>query len=345
MLSDWFTPPGEKPAAVVAHDGRLQTGHFDRPPQQLNFRDARLLARRTLLPRLVEWYGVGMAHPDWYFAVIVVQAERFSLMNLYGVDRHSREMFSHDVIATPRHARVAESPWGGETTFDRTGAWVRMRHDLAAHKHTVDVDLRAGKNRPAVRGQLVWHEDPTRSPALVALAPMGERRFIYNHKAQMPISGTLRVGNVDVTFAPDRDLANLDEVRACLGVRNHYRWVNFSGFDDQARIIGLNASDSRQRHASWGSENAMWLGAKLSFVGEVEFDLDPHDLMRPWRIRDRACRIDVTFTPEGGKSVAVGPLGAYHQKCGTFSGVLRDERGAEHSVNRYVGCCESVAVL
>ena len=354
-ITTYFVPPADapaQPATLVAPDGRLQTGRFARPYDMGDLRHCMALhgqVRTAIgLPRLIEWYGCGMAHPEMYVAVIVVQAQAMSFTVVYGVDRRSGERFSHHLIGRSSCAVVSPSPWAGRTEFSSRRGHVHMAHDLAHARHTVTLELARHGPSPAVHGTVVWHEDLARSPALVALAPhnpWNRGHFVYNHKAQMPISGSLQIGERTLTYDPARDIANLDEVRSHLGLRNHYTWFNFGGIDPQGRIVGLNASDNQQRHPEWGCENAIWAGDNLTVLGPVRLDFNPRDLDAPWLGRDAAGRMDVTFTPQGGMELRLGPLGQYHQKCGVFNGTLRDGHGEIHTVRDYVGCVEYMAVL
>ncbi|MGZ3451400.1 MAG: DUF2804 domain-containing protein [Polyangiales bacterium] len=328
------------PEDGVAADGRIHAGLFSAPVRRFSFDRSRSGAPT------VEWYGAGLAHPDHYFGLIVVRANVGSMTSLYGFDRRNRRYFSHDAIATRSRAQVSASPYRGTTRFSTSGFELAIDHDLENHQHRVHVEVAARRGRPSVSGELVWHERLERSPALAALVPLGGSRFVYNHKAQMPISGSLRVGGETVEFSPNRDLANMDEVRARLGLsRLRYAWFNFAGFDASGEIVGLNAANVGALDEQMAAENVIWAGPRRTHVGPVTFEIDPRDLDRPWRARDREGRVDVTFHPEGGKAVLLGPLGRYHQKCGTFRGTLIDGEGRRREVDGYVGCAEVMRVL
>lgn len=338
------------PDDLVAPDGRIQAGVFSQPVSSFGFERAKALGGKlrglTGLPRLVEWYGAGMAHPDYYFGLIVVQAQVLSFATLYGYDRRTQAYFSHDNIGRAARGSVSPSPWAGTTRYAARGFEIRIDHDLARGQHRVSIDIAARRKRPRVVGELIWHENLSASPALAALVPMGGKHFIYNHKAQMPIEGTLNVNGQPCVFSPRRDLANMDEVRAHMGPgRYGYVWFNFSGIDTNGDIVGFNAATIGKPNAALAAENVVWAGPELTHVGEIAFDVDPNNLLRPWRARDNSGRVDLTFRPEGGKSVRVGPFVKYFQKCGSYSGTLTDRRGRVHVVRDYVGCAEFARVL
>ncbi len=339
--------PEEAPARIV-EDGLIRLGMFRTPVREMNLSSSRLLrgAGRSwpMPPLLVEWVGAGVAHPEWYLGLIVVDAKVGSLAVLYGFNRRTGEYFSHDRPGLRRQVQVAGSTWNSVTRFAGRGFRIEMRHRLDEGRHEVHVDIAASGKRPRVRGDLVWHENLNAMQPLVLLSPLEGGGFIYNHKAQMPTGGQLEIRTDRLEFDPRRDISNMDDLKLHAGgLRLHYRWFNFAGFDRQGRLVGADLADSPQKGDPYWAENCLWAGGKLLQLGEVRFDLDPRDPMKPWRAAGEG--IDLRFFPEGGKSVSLGPLGQYHQKCGRFRGTITDSTGERHEIGDYYGCAESANVL
>ena len=67
--------------------------------------------------------------------------------------------------------------------------------------------------------------------------------------------------------------------------------------------------------------------------------------MKPWRIHDGNGRVDITFYPEGGKTVAFLLLGIYHQKCGSFRGTLIETSGRVNEIKDFYGAGEYADIL
>jgi len=340
--------PEDSPDRIV-ESGLIRAGLFKSPVRSMNLLDSRLLAGRSTnmmgFPKLMEWVGAGMAHPDWYFGFIIVDAKILSLSTLYGFNRKTKAYFSHDAFGPDKMVRVAESAWDNITYAKKPGFFMEARHHLEKGFHKVKIDIESSGKDPRVSAELTWHEDLKKIQPMVMMSPLMGKHFIYNHKAQMPIEGTMVVGGQKIEFNPGRDLANMDEVKSCVGLKNSYTWFNFGGFDQKGRIVGLNASDNAQREESFWTENCIWAGNKLSMLGPVSFKLDLRNIMKPWTARDDGDRVDITFYPEGGKTIRLGPLGKYYQKCGRFRGTLLDDLGERHVVNDYYGCAESMNVL
>jgi len=343
------SPVLEDAPKSIVEDGRIATGLFKTPVRHMNLLDSRILHGKATcwlgLPRLLEWIGAGMAHPDWYFGFIIVDAKSAHLSVLYGYNRKTGALFSHDSLGPSRQVRVAESLWNDSTRVEKSGFSMSVLHRLEKGFHQVSIDIKESAQGPPVRGNLTWHEDLEKTQPLVMMSQLDGLHFVYNHKAQMPIEGSMKIGGEEAVFDPLRDLANLGEVRSHSGLKNHYNWFNFGGFNREGRVVGLNALSSRQRPEHSWTENCMWVGDTLSMVGPVHFEVDPRNIMQPWRAYDKAGRVDVTFHPEGGKSIMLGFLGRYHQKCGCFRGTLIDDAGEHHEVTDYYGCAESMAVF
>ena len=106
--------PEDAPARIV-EDGLIRLGMFRTPVRQMNLPESRLLrglgASWPMPPLMLEWIGAGIAHPDWYLGLIVVDAKVGSLAVLYGFNRNTREYFSHDRPGLRRQVKVANSTW------------------------------------------------------------------------------------------------------------------------------------------------------------------------------------------------------------------------------------------
>jgi hypothetical protein len=337
----------DPPDRIVEH-GLIRCGLFKTPVRTMNLLESNALGGRAKtrlgLPRLMEWIGAGMAHPDWYFGFIIVNAQAASLAVLYGYSRKTGDYFSHDSLGPKSWVRVAESTWNDVTAIHKRGYNMEVNHRLEQGFHKVKINIRA---KPGIIADLTWHEDLEKLKPLVSMAPVKDGGFMYNHKAQMPIEGTMKIGDEDIEFDPRRDLANMDDLKTFGGsnLKLNYNWFNFGGFDERGRVIGLNASASDQKPDPNWSENCIWAGDKLFLVGPVSFELEAKDVMKSWHCTDRNGKVDITFHPEGGKTVALPPLAKYHQKCGTFRGTLIDGSGERHEVKDYYGCAEYADVF
>ncbi len=109
--------------------------------------------------------------------------------------------------------------------------------------------------------------------------------------------------------------------------------------------MGLDLALSPQKADPYWEENCLWVGDKLSMLNHVKVEMDHRNLMQPWRAFDAEGRVDITFYLEGGKTINLGPLGRYYQKCGCYRGTVIDDAGEKHVLADYYGCAESTDVL
>ncbi len=334
--------PEAAPPAIVT-GGLVRLGMFDAPVRNMNLTASKLLSRsgRLIPPVFLEWVGAGIAHPDWYLGLIVVDAKLASLAVLYGYNRKTGAYFSHDRPGLRSRVKVAGSTWNDVTRYEGRGFRIEILHRLEEGRHDVTVDIAASGKKPAVKGSLLWREPLGRMQPLVLMSPIDGGGFIYNHKAQMPVEGELRIGREAVRFSPERDIANMDDLKLRpTGSGLAYRWFNFGGFDPKGRLIGVDLAHADRKPDPYWAENCLWAGEKLWLCDEVEFEVDRKDPMKPWRASDRKGNIDITFHPEGGKKVGLEPIAIYHQKCGRFRGKITAGDGEVHEIRDYYGCAE-----
>lgn len=340
--------PEPAPERIV-ENGLIRLGMFTAPVRDMNLAESALLRGTGKSwpspPLLVEWIGAGIAHPDWYLGMIVVDAKAASLAVVYGYNRKTGFYFSHDRPGFRGQACVPASTWDSLTRFDGRGYRLEIVHRLELGHHEVSIDIAASGKKPAVQGKLVWHEEPGRIQPLVLMSPIRGGGFIYNHKAQMPVEGSLRIGSDRLEFRPDRDIANMDDLKLHPSLQGlNYRWFNFGGFDRKGRLVGADLAHTPQKPDSYWAENCLWVDNRLSVCDPVHFEADRGDPMKPWRATDEAGNIDVTFFPEGGKTVSLRPFGIYHQKCGRFRGRIMDAAGETHEISNYYGCAEYASI-
>ncbi len=122
--------------------------------------------------------------------------------------------------------------------------------------------------------------------------------------------------------------------------RTDWFWAAFSGFQGSRRVGGNIATLVNE---SCFNENAFWINGARTRVAQCRFDFDMEDPGRPWRVRDEAGRVDLTFRPEGERAKVMNALlvkTAFHQMIGSFKGVLRPHRGGAVRINGLRGFTE-----
>lgn len=352
-LARWFLPPeGGLAGSRVIHPaperlverGKIRVGLFASPPAEADLLEADLFQdgiragwRRK---RLMEWFGYGLIHPDWYLGMIIIDAKLLPIAAVYAVNRRDRTVFSHDL--TGGRVKVAANPWRGRTGARGPGFKAEFVHLLAEGRHEIKLELERPR-RPKLRGELVFYEDLERWPALVASLPTNAPHFFYTHKSFMTASGSLVIGDEKIHFDPGRDLANLDEHRNYADFPVRWTWGSGGG-DDGGGLLAFNLGDTGGSDQERWNENCLWIGDRLELLGPVSWSHDLRDPRKPWTVTELHGRVKLEFTPDNGKVVSLPPLGGYYQMAGSYRGFVVDRAGARHEVRGLPGCAENGAV-
>ena len=346
-------PALQEPPPQIVDNGLIHCGLFKSPARRMNLLDSNMLGGSAVdqfgLPRLLEWVGVGMVHPDWFFGFIIVDAKAGCLGVFYAYCRRDGFYFSHDMLGLRKWVHVADSTWDDSTAIHYRSYNMEVTHRLEQGFHRLAVDI-GGFKKPPVTADITWHEDLAKVQPMVSLSPHQDNGFAYTHKAPMPTGGAMTIGDEKLTFDPGRDLTLFEEIKICsgAGAPSGIRWNMFGGggFDPAGRSIAIATGSSPQKSGLYWTENCIWVDGQLTNVGPVDFEVNPKRILDPWHVHDRHGRLDINVLPEGGKTIDMQPfLGIYHQKCGSFSGTLVDAAGAKHEVKDFYGAGEYADVL
>ena len=171
--------------------------------------------------------------------------------------------------------------------------------------------------------------------------------FYYNHKINcMTARGRVLCKGKSYLFG-DGAYGLLDWGRGVWPFHNEWYWSNGTGVAG-GELFGFNLGTGFG-DTSQATENMLFFRGGFDKLGEVYFELDRTDYMRPWRIRDAEGRLDLTMQPLYDRTTRTKALfvnNCCHQVFGLFSGraVLSDgtEIGvqdlpafAEHAVNNW----------
>lgn len=347
----------EPPASMVDEDKRLVLGCFKEPIRSINYLDAAIFgsgferARRRLA--LKEWNGYYIQHPEMCFECGLVDAFRtlgISQFTLY--DRAAKETFYYMGIALGKGYNLAETTWDGHTYVDTpSGYHMEYVHEVEkARRHRLIINMHATGKKPAVKGELILHEDlQTIQPMIVSL-PVKPCHHMYTHKTPLQVEGALTIGERTLIFDPKRDIALMDEHKSYYPPETYWNWATFAGYTDDGRFVGLNLTDNKTFHnQQYWNENGIWLGNRLSMIGAGRFVMDPeHPMDNEWEIYEEHDRVNLRFIPECKWINNVYPLGVfnmnYYNIVGTFNGYLRDDAGKKIELKDFCGIGEKYHV-
>lgn len=178
-------------------------------------------------------------------------------------------------------------------------------------------------------------ERPPGHETLNVLVPWSDLRFQFTSKQScLPARGLAVVDGTEYRFGPENHgFATLDFGRGVWPYRTGWNWATAGGVQG-GRVVGFNLG-AQWTDGTGVTENGVVVDGKLHKIhGDVKFDYDPRDLMKPWAIRgDEA---DLRFDPMKANPLHI-PLGivsvnnrqCYGRFSGTVAGVeIRDLMGS-----------------
>lgn len=321
-----------EPVALCRPDGRLN-------PAAVGW--TRTPLHRTALPtgpirgwgRNKRWEYWGLVTPTHVVGLTISSLDYAGVEAVYVLDRATgHETVKEVTVPLARGVELTARAGTGRSrfasgslslSFEEVDAGTRLRADTSE----VHLDV--------VAARLEGHE------AMGVVVPWSERLFQYTVKdLARPLSGALRVGEVEHPVPADASWAVLDHGRGRWPYAMTWNWAAGSGrVDGEVRGIQLGG---KWTAGTGSTENAVLDGTRLHKLhDEVTWDYDRTDWLRPWRMRGDRC--DVTFAPfhERAARTDLVVLGSETHQCfGHFSGWATTDDGRRLSLDGLTGWAE-----
>ena len=339
----------DTPSRMVI-DGKVAAyGAFKDPFREINLLDVELRLGGRRVPRFVrdmrlkEWQHFGIIQDDYYFGMVIFDAKFMSTSFFYSYDRKTGDYFEHARTAPIGPVRVARELWHGECYFRNIGYLIEFENRLDNGLHRLRVDIKGSRKKPQVKADIRVLEDLERFEPLIEVSPVSHERPLYTHKVACPVEGTVEIGSREITLDPEKDVALMDVQKTFYPFRTFWNWATFGGFDQQGRLIGMNACHNFITADEEYNENCTWVDGKINLLSAARFEFDKEDLMAPWRIYTTAGDMDMTFKPEGervGKINLGVIMSDFHQPFGQFKGTMIGPGGNPVEVDGMFGLCE-----
>jgi len=158
----------------------------------------------------------------------------------------------------------------------------------------------------------------------------------------MPAEGWVERDGQRETLLPAQSLGNMDWGRGVWEYRSFWVWASASGFLGDGRTLGLNMGFGFG-DTSAASENALVLNGRVHKLGQVRFDYDAGDFMRPWRMASEDGRVDLEFRPfveRVARTNFVLLFSEVHQLFGRYHGTVQADDGEIVRLEGLVGFAE-----
>lgn len=326
-------PFGAAPHSVV-HDGSPATGRYCGNPPLIDWSGLQGAFQRNALWRRFHhkrWHYLGIATEHCFIGIAIVDLGWTNTAFVYLFDRDQKKLlvdYAQDGLPGLTACVTDRPVQGAASWFKHTGARLRYRQ-LKGSRYKLMVKVHQGLEIDAV----VDLKDA--APLLTAIGPIGDGGCAHAtvKSSALAIHGSAHAGGK--TFKLDGGVASFDYSNGLLARDTQWRWASA-----HSPSVGFNL-----QHGYFGNhENVLWLDGKLIALGNVHFDFDPQQPMKPWHIRTDDGLLDLSFQPEGARQQRKNLIIAasyYIQPIGTFSGKVKaSPRGAMHKVEHLVGVTE-----
>lgn len=186
--------------------------------------------------------------------------------------------------------------------------------------------------------------EPEQESIVIATPFMKPRHFYYNQKINcMPVSGSVRLGKLAFSFAPDTAYATLDWGRGVWTYDNTWYWGNANGVANGKPFgfnIGYGFGDTRA-----ASENALFYDHRLHKLEEVTFHIPADGFLKPWTFSSSDGRFEMDFAPVLDRAAHMNALvleSDQHQVFGRFTGRAVLDDGTVLEIKNLMGFAEKV---
>jgi hypothetical protein len=331
------------PGPLLDASGRLaRRGYSKRPVLTYNPENIRVTGVRPLdRLRLKEWDYYGTTTKEFFFAASVANVGYIGLAFAYLIDFEAKTQIERTVV-TPlglfcRLPRTSES---GDVDFRLGG--IRFHFRREAERRVLSVRWPRFAKGKDLAADLIAHQ-PRDLDSMVIATPMDGGCFYYNHKVNcLATEGEVRLGDRLRVVHTDRAATTLDWGRGVWPYRTFWNWGSASGYLPDGRPIGLNLG-AGFGDLSAATENAVYVGGRMTKLAGVTFDYDAKRFMAPWRFASDDGRLALTLTPffERTTKMNLGLLSTeVHQMFGTYAGTATTDAGETIAVRDLVGWAE-----
>jgi hypothetical protein len=333
----------KNPGLLLTPAGRLaQVGWSPQPLLDCNLEAARFYALRPFqFLRLKRWDYYAVFTPQRFFSATIADLGYAGNIFVYTLDFASGELHEEGlVVALSKGVNLPRDSQSGESSY--TGKGVTLRFGVDRGERQVLVDWPAFHDGRGISADLRL-DCPPGHESMTIVIPIGEKRFYYNRKINcLPVSGSLRYGEVYEELLPSESLASLDWGRGVWDYRSFWNWASASGFLPDGRRIGLNLGCGFG-DLSAATENCLVLEGRIHKLDQVRFEYDPADYSKPWKFTDNEGRLDLDFVPFKDRT-ATTDLGVIysqvHQMFGRYSGFAIADDGERIEIEALTGFAE-----
>jgi hypothetical protein len=334
-------------SVLLKPDGALtEVGWSRQPALDCNLEFTRTTALRFWQPfRLKRWDYYGVTTPTHYFSFTVSDVGYIGSIFAYVLE-FATGIYHEETLTVPL-ARGVSLPRNSTSGLSRfSNGKIDLQFEIRKTERIVTVDwpqfsLANGKKEP-LTAQLRYQE-PAGQDSMVIVIPIRGKRFYYNRKINcLPVEGVIHYSGKQFDLHPEQALGNLDWGRGVWEYNSFWVWASASGYLPGGQRLGLNLGFGFG-DTSAATENAVILDGRIHKLGQVDFQYDSKDFMRPWKMTSPDGRLNLEFCPFFER-VAKTDLkllrSEVHQMFGRYSGYAISDSGEKVVIEDLVGFAE-----
>jgi hypothetical protein len=335
------------PSHLLNADGTLaDIGWARQPVLDCNLESTRTTSMRFWQPfRLKRWDYYGVTTPTHYFSFTVSDVGYIGSIFAYVLE-FATGLYQEQTLTVPL-ARGVSLPRNSTEGLSRfSNGKVDIQFEVQNSERFVRVTWpefsTANGKKQTLTADLRFQAPPNHE-SMVIVIPIRGRRFYYNRKINcLPVSGSIEYGGQPFQLQTGEALGNLDWGRGVWEYNSFWVWASASGFLPGGRTVGLNLGFGFGDNSA-ATENALILDGRIHKFGQVNFQYDSTNFMRPWKMGSADGRVDLEFCPFFER-VARTDLkvlrSEVHQMFGRYSGHVITDSGERIDIEDLVGFAE-----
>lgn len=325
----------------LVDDGIVRFGRFSQPIEHVNLDEADAwpglpIPRWLRRLRLKEWQAFQITHPRFFIIVALFDAKFASLVQMKLYDRKTGQNYKLEKQLLPGSFKTPRTMNNSVCVWQRKDEWVRFENYLSEGFIAVDIRVDATDTSPAVTAR--FHADASTTTPMIVSIPFAQNRGMYSHKALLPVTGRLQIGNEIIHVEPGTASLMTDDHKGYYGRIMEWDWLVGAEWRD-GQLQGFNVTRNASIDPTEYNENGFWIDGQLHSLPPVTFTREPDR----WIARDEYGRVDLTFNIEvDGRRFNNQYLieSRYLGPFGTFEGSLRGWDGVELDVSGMFGMGE-----
>lgn len=320
----------------------VQVGWARQPLLDCNLESARFYPIRPLQSlRVKRWDYYAVFTPRRFFSGTIAHLGYAGNIFVYTLDFETGDLHEEEIVVPlGRGIRLPRNSQKGDAYYEGKG--VRLRFGVTPHGRQVSVDWPQFHDGRGLKAEMLLQTTP-KHESMTIVIPIEKQRFYYNRKINcLPVSGSLKYGDVYENLSTQTCLGSLDWGRGVWAYNSFWNWASASGFLPDGRTVGLNLGRGFG-DTSAATENCLVLNGRIHKLDEVSFDYNPQNYCNPWKFIDTSGRLELEFVPFKER-VARTDLklifSEVHQMFGRYSGLVTADSGEVIYIENLIGFAE-----